>query len=102
MTEDGVHEFKFGELTIRIPETLAGGTYANLVLVNHSPDDFVVDFCFVEPGTNRATLRSRVIVSPAHYKRLVRALESNLRRYEETFGTIQEPTPPGPAPETVN
>lgn len=78
------------------PQTTAG-VYSNLMMVSHRKEEFVLDFLFVHPqrsqsGEGVANLRSRVITSPEHTKRIVRALEENLRRYEEQFGPIEEAT----------
>jgi hypothetical protein len=67
------------------------------MMVSHRKEEFVLDFLFVHPqrsqsGEGVANLRSRVITSPEHAKRIVRALEENLRRYEEKFGPIEEAT----------
>ena len=68
----------------------AQGAYSNLVLINHNDNEFVLDFAYLQPGAPRARVRSRVISSPRHTKRLLRALEFNVRRYEERFGKIDE------------
>jgi hypothetical protein len=78
------------------PQTTAG-VYSNLMMVSHRKEEFVLDFLFVHPqrsaaGEGVANLRSRVITSPEHAKRIVRALQENLRRYEEMFGPIEEAT----------
>jgi hypothetical protein len=72
---------------------IAQGAYSNLVLINHNENEFVLDFAYLQPSTPRARVRSRIISSPRHTKRLLRALEHNLRRYEERFGKIEEPAP---------
>ena len=76
------------KLQIQIDEDIAQGTYSNLVLINHTENEFVLDFAFIQPTNGRAKVRSRVISSPRHTKRLVQALQKNLDRYEERFGTI--------------
>ena len=96
-------QVKFGEVTVVIPPEIAQGVYANLVLLNHSPDDFVIDFAFVDPVSRTAQVRARIILSPSHLKRFFYALKSNLERYEATFGQIPTPTPPtGPKEGGVN
>ncbi len=87
-----------GELQINIDAEVANGVYANLAMINHSPDEFVVDFIFVQPGTARGQVRSRVIVTPGHFKRLLTAMQQNLERYERMFGTIEAKLPQSPAP----
>ena len=76
------------KLQIQIDDDVAQGTYSNLVLINHTENEFVLDFAFIQPTNGRAKVRSRVISSPRHTKRLVQALQKNLDRYEERFGTI--------------
>ena len=79
------------QLQIDLDEVTAQGAYSNLVLINHNDNEFVLDFAYLQPGAPRARVRSRVISSPRHTKRLLRALEFNIRRYEERFGKIDEP-----------
>jgi hypothetical protein len=79
------------QLQIDLDEVTAQGAYSNLVLINHNDNEFVLDFAYLQPGAPRARVRSRVISSPRHTKRLLRALEYNIRRYEERFGKIDEP-----------
>ena len=85
------------QVQIDIDDATAQGIYSNLVLINHNDNEFVLDFAYIQPTTPRARVRARVIASPRHTKRLLRALEHNLRRYEERFGKIDEL----PAPDHV-
>ena len=78
---------------LQLDEATAQGSYSNLVLVNHSENEFVLDFAYLQPSAPRARVRARIISSPRHTKRLLRALEHNLKRYEERFGKIEEPDP---------
>jgi hypothetical protein len=78
------------QIQIDIDEVTAQGSYSNLVLINHNENEFVLDFAYLQPAAPRARVRTRVISSPRHTKRLLRALEVNLRRYEERFGKIEE------------
>lgn len=82
------------QIQIDIDDAVAQGAYSNLVLLNHNDNEFVLDFAYVQPTTPRARVRARIIFSPRHTKRLLRALEINLRRYEERFGRIEEPEMP--------
>ena len=66
----------------------AQGAYINLAMVNHSGDEFTLDFVYVPPNSPKAKLRARLISSPGHTKRLLIALQENVRRYEERFGEI--------------
>ena len=77
------------KLQVQIDDDVAQGVYSNLVLLNHTENEFVLDFAFIQPSNGRAKVRSRVISSPRHTKRLLQALQTNLERYEERFGTIE-------------
>ena len=81
------------QIQIDVDETTAQGAYSNLVLINHNENEFVLDFAYIQPAAPRARVRARVISSPRHTKRLLRALEHNVRRYEERFGKIEEMEP---------
>ena len=76
------------KLQVQIDEDVAQGTYSNLVLLNHTENEFVLDFAFLQPANGRAKVRTRIISSPRHTKRLLQALQKNVERYEERFGTI--------------
>jgi len=84
-------------LAIQSEPNAAAGVYSNLMMVTHRKEEFVLDFLFVHPqrgadGAQVANLRSRVITSPEHVKRIVRALQDNISRYEAKFGPIEEAT----------
>lgn len=85
------------QLQIELKEEVAQGTYANLAIITHSSSEFVLDFVRVLPGLPKAGVQSRVILAPEHAKRLQRALEENIAKYERAFGPIrlqEEDTPP--------
>ena len=75
-------------LNIEISEEIAEGTYANLAIITHSNAEFVIDFVRLMPGVPKARVKSRIIMSPLHAKRLLLALGDNLAKFEETFGEI--------------
>ena len=77
------------KLQVQIDDDLAQGVYSNLVLLNHTENEFVLDFAFIQPASGRAKVRARVISSPRHTKRLLLALQKNVERYEERYGTIE-------------
>jgi hypothetical protein len=79
-----------GQLNIELTEDVASGIYANLAVINHSPTEFVVDFIQVMPGMPKAKVRSRVILTPQHAKRFLRAMGDNIMRYEKQFGEIHD------------
>jgi hypothetical protein len=85
------------QIAIQADATVALGVYSNLMMISHRREEFVLDFLFVQPqrgpnGEAVATLRARVVTTPEHTKRVLRALEDNVRRYEIAFGPIQEAT----------
>ncbi|MGB2087519.1 MAG: DUF3467 domain-containing protein [Psychroflexus salarius] len=82
------------KLNIQIDEDTAQGIYSNLVIVNHSPSEFVLDYVNVMPGTPKSKVRSRVILTPQHAKRLLKALNDNILKYEKRHGKIQEQEKP--------
>ena len=77
------------QLQIDVDDTTAQGTYANLVMINHSENEFVLDFAYLQPTGRTAKVRSRIVSSPRHTKRLLQALLKNVERYEERFGVIE-------------
>ncbi len=81
-------EKKEQKLEIQIDEAIAQGIYANLGIINHTDSEFTIDFVYIQPQAPQGKVRSRIVTSPRHAKRLLIALEDNLRRYEENFGTI--------------
>lgn len=81
---------KGDKLEIQLDEETAQGVYVNLAVVNHTEAEFTLDFIYVQPQGHRAKVRSRVITSPTHVRGLLRALQSNLRAYEEKFGANTE------------
>jgi len=76
-------------LQIQIDEAVAQGLYANMALVNHSDAEFTLDFIYVQPQQPKATVRSRIITSPRHMKRLIAAMVDNLQKYEARFGVVE-------------
>lgn len=82
-------EKKGNKINIELPEELAEGTYANLAMIAHSNSEFVVDFIRMMPGTPKAKVKSRVVLTPEHAKRMLNALQDNIKKYEENFGPIR-------------
>ena len=80
-------------LNIEISEEIAEGSYANLAIITHSNAEFVVDFVNVMPGTPKSKVKSRVILTPTHAKRFMKALVENVERYEAANGTIADMLP---------
>ncbi len=77
------------QLNIELSEEVAQGTYSNLAIITHSPSEFVVDFILVMPGIPKANVKSRIILTPEHAKRLMMALQENIYKYEALHGPIQ-------------
>ncbi len=80
---------KTKNINIELDENIAQGKYSNLVLVNHSPTEFVLDFVNVMPGSPKAKVCSRLILTPQHAKNFLRAISENISRYEKNFGEIK-------------
>ena len=78
------------QLNIEISEEVAEGNYANLAIITHSHAEFVIDFVNVMPGTPKSKVKSRIILTPQHAKRLMKALTDNVSRYEATNGMIKD------------
>ena len=86
------------QINIELSEEIAEGVYANLAMIEHSNSEFVIDFIRLMPGVPKAKVKSRIVITPEHAKRLSNALIDNIRKYEETFGSIKktEDTPKFP------
>ena len=81
------------QIQIEVDDALAQGVYVNLALISHSESEVVLDFIFLQPQNAKAKVRSRVITSPMHAKKLLLALEDNIKKYEARFGKIDTPVP---------
>lgn len=78
------------QLNIEISEEVAEGSYANLAIITHSHAEFVIDFVNVMPGTPKSKVKSRIIFTPQHAKRFMKALTENIQRFEAANGKIQD------------
>ncbi len=78
------------QLNIEISEEVAEGNYSNLAIINHSHAEFVIDFVNVMPGTPKSKVKSRVILTPQHAKRFMKALTEYVNRFESQHGRIQD------------
>lgn len=78
------------QLNIEISEEVAEGQYANLAIITHSHAEFVVDFVNVMPGTPKSKVKSRIILTPQHAKRLLNALNDNIEKFEAANGRIND------------
>ncbi|MFA5326662.1 MAG: DUF3467 domain-containing protein [Prolixibacteraceae bacterium] len=77
------------QLQIELTEEVAQGTYSNLAIITHSSSEFVLDFVRVMPGIPKANVKSRIILTPEHAKRLLVALQENIQKYESVNGQIK-------------
>ena len=80
-------------LNFELSEEVAQGSYSNLAIINHSPSEFVLDFIQMMPGVPKAKVKSRIILTPQHAKRLMKALNDNVSKYEDQHGEIQDLDP---------
>ncbi len=83
------------KIQIHIDEAVADGHYSNLVAINHSPAEFVLDFVRMVPMVPKAKVQTRVLMAPIHAKSLVKALEQNIKKYEDQYGEIKMQGPEG-------
>lgn len=77
-------------ISIELTENIAEGTYSNLAVITHSTSEFVLDFIRVMPNVPKAKVQSRIIMTPQHAKRLMKALEENISKFETQNGIIKE------------
>ncbi|MSQ78586.1 MAG: DUF3467 domain-containing protein [Flavobacteriaceae bacterium] len=77
------------QLDIELNDEVAEGIYSNLAVISHSNQEFVIDFIRMMPGVPKARVKSRILVTPGHAKRLMNALADNIAKYEESFGEIE-------------
>lgn len=78
------------QLNIELSEDIAEGIYSNLAIITHSHAEFVIDFIKIMPGVPKARVKSRILLTPQHAKRLMMALADNIGRYEQSHGKIKE------------
>jgi len=92
LSSPGSSEGKPGQnqLNIELSEEVADGIYSNLAIITHSNSEFVIDFIKVMPGIPKAKVKSRILLTPQHAKRLMKALNDNLAKFESVHGTIKE------------
>jgi hypothetical protein len=85
-------------IKIEIDEQTSNGIYSNLAMFRHSENEFIIDFIFFQPQDGKAKVRSRIITSPAHAKKILEALKANIAKYEEKFGAIKDVSLKNPNP----
>ena len=77
------------QIQIEIDPVTANGAFVNMALVNHTETEFTLDLVYIQPQSPKATVRSRVITTPKHMKRLLHAIQDNIGKYEARFGAIE-------------
>lgn len=90
MAEENQNNQQQGQINIELPEEVAEGQYVNLAMIAHSSSEFVVDFIRMMPGVPKAKVKSRIVLTPEHAKRLLIALNENVKKYEEQNGSIKQ------------
>jgi hypothetical protein len=88
-------EEKNQSLQLEIDEATSRGIYTNLAMITHSETEFLIDFLFLQPRSDKSKVLSRLVSSPIHAKRLLWALNDNIAKYEKRFGTIPAGENPG-------
>ena len=88
-----MNEVKKGGIEIQLDEQIAQGNYCNLAIIAHSTSEFIIDFATMLPGLPKARVKSRVVLTPEHAKRLLLSLQENITRYESNIGKIEIPQP---------
>ena len=78
------------QINIELDENIAEGIYSNLAIINHSSSEFVLDFVSIMPGIPKAKVKSRIVLTPQHAKRLLKAIGENIHRFESAHGEIKE------------
>jgi hypothetical protein len=86
------------QLNIELTEEIAEGIYSNLAIITHSNSEFVIDFVKMMPGIPKAKVKSRIVLTPQHAKRLMKALKDNISKFEQTHGTIKDTDMPNVLP----
>ncbi len=78
-----------GQISIELNDEIAQGIYSNLAIITHSAAEFIIDFVRIMPGVPKAQVKSRIILTPEHAKRLMSALKDNIAKYESVHGPIK-------------
>ena len=86
-------DFQQQGIDIELSEDIAQGHYSNVAIISHSTSEFVIDFATILPGLKKAKVKSRVILTPEHAKRLLYSLQENITRYESNIAKIEIPKP---------
>ena len=81
---------KPNQINIELDENIAQGIYSNLAIINHSQSEFVLDFVSVMPWVPKSKVKSRIVLTPQHTKRLLKAIADNVQRFESMHGEIKD------------
>ncbi len=84
---------KKNQINIELTEDIAEGIYSNLAIITHSNSEFIVDFVRIMPGVPKAKVKSRIVLTPQHAKRLWKALSDNIAKFEAMHGLITDKGP---------
>ena len=87
MEEQNIHNPN--QLNIELKEDIAQGVYSNMAIISHSSSEFILDFVRIMPGIPKAEVKSRIILTPEHAKRLLMALGENLGKFETVHGQVK-------------
>jgi hypothetical protein len=77
-------------INIELGEKEAEGIYANFAVITHSPAEFVLDFIRILPGTKKSRVHARIVMAPQHVKAFSKALEDNIKKFEDRHGAIKD------------
>ena len=77
------------QIKIELDDSIGQGEYANFAVVTHSPAEFIMDYIRVLPGMTKSKVKSRIIMAPMHAKTLMMALQANIKKFEDKFGSIK-------------
>ena len=98
---DDKNKLNQNQINIELSEEVADGIYSNLAMITHSNAEFIVDFINMMPGVPKAKVKSRIILTPQHAKRLLKALQDNISKFEAMHGEIKD-ADPGDAMPPIN
>ena len=87
---DNNNKPKQGQINIELDQDVAQGIYSNLAIINHSQSEFVIDFVSIMPGVPKSKVKSRIVLTPQHAKRFLKALGDNVQRCEQAHGEIKD------------
>ncbi|MDO9185405.1 MAG: DUF3467 domain-containing protein [Bacteroidia bacterium] len=93
-----MEEQNSNQLNIELSEEIAEGIYSNLAIITHSNSEFVIDFIKMMPGIPKAKVKSRIVLTPQHAKRLMKALKDNISKFEQAHGPIKDTEMPNAFP----